>query len=173
MFQVQSRCRLKNENGWRNSHALCEPFLDECLVPLITMKAPIGLRTLEWLLVNYSKTFPVSVGPYLCLKDGSIKTLTVYKRPLFDIFQRSERVHFEWKGKVFHTTVAQLAFLHWCYENKAYDYALEHREDIEGHMSATLRKKKREKKPSKRKALTTARDVCTMSRIKMTLEDDE
>lgn len=144
------------------STRISEQFLSDCFFPLITASAPVSLRTLEWLVVNYSKVHRVAPNGLVCLHDCYQKTLRAYKRPLFDPFQRKQRIVFCREGAdrstAMETTVAQIAFLLWAYENGAFQYAVEHRVAIENHRAKTQRENKLKRtRGYKRQALTTAR----------------
>ena len=74
----------------------------------------VSLRTLDWLVTNYSKKNLVRVvsldGVPRDLHNAYRETLDFYGRPLFDPFRRGTRVHFTWGKDTLDTTCGQLNF---------------------------------------------------------------
>ena len=146
---------------------ITDKFIASILVPLITQKAPISLRILDFLCTNYAKqeniAYPLSMKKHnmhwFNIHLEYKKRLSSYKRRLFDPFQRRGRIFFTFHGKKMETTVAQLAFLIWASKNRVLQYAMDHHILIEQCMTKSIQKSKCRKltdKKSKRAALTSA-----------------
>ena len=88
------------------------------LLPLIDQSSVLSLRTLDWLVVNYSKKNNVvcttKEGKLFNIFNGYKISLGVYRRRHFDPFRRRERHVFHVDGKRYDTTLGQVNFVHWC-----------------------------------------------------------
>ena len=146
------------------------------LLPLVSQQSDVSLRTLDWLVVNYAKTFNV-----VCVaKDGTLfnvfngykVALSAYRRLLFDPFRRRSRHKFYVDGVEYETTIGQVNFIYWAEVHGVLDYAMHNAKKIEQHMNsfaqshkATLREKRRNGIIHKRRALTsTHRSLCHVYR---------
>lgn len=142
------------------------------LIPLVSQTSPVSLRTLDWLVVNYAKTYNI-----VCTaKDGSIfnifngykVALSAYRRIRFDPFRRRDRHTFVIDGVEYETTLGQVNFVYWAEIHGVLDYAFANAKSIERHMNsfsashkAKLRDLRKRGIPHKRKSLTqSSRDKC-------------
>jgi hypothetical protein len=109
----------------------------------------VSLRTLDWLVTNYSKKNLVRVvslgGVPRDMHNAYRETLDFYGRPLFDPFRRGTRVHFTWGKDTLYTTCGQLNFFRFMIYCGVLDYALKHAVDIENDMMKTLARAKQER----------------------------
>ena len=157
-------------------------FVHTLLIPIVKQKYAVSLRIIDWLVVNYSKQKNIKYD----LKQNNNKqtivfdihceyktTLSVWRRRLFDPFQRNQRIYFSVNGKTYSTTVAQIAFLIWADENDVISYACKHFRKIEKNMRETLKKNKK-RKGKKRKALTVKHEtICSVSNKKIKIYDSD
>jgi hypothetical protein len=109
----------------------------------------VSLRTLDWLVTNYSKKRLVRVvsidGVPRDLHNSYREVLDFYGRPLFDPFRRGTRVHFDWGDETLDTTCGQLNFFRFMIHCGVLDYALKNAVEIETDMMRTLSRAKQER----------------------------
>lgn len=124
-------------------------FFDEAttrdmLLPLVENRSLISLRSLDWLVTNFSKKHNVlcvtKAGLPFNVHHGYKAALVVNKRRNFDPFRRRPaRVCIHLSDRVVDTTVGQLMFMHWAHCNGVLDYAHRNIALIEADMNATTR----------------------------------
>lgn len=125
--------------------------------PADATTAPPSLRSIDWLVTNYAKVKRI----VYTVKRGGVNTsfgiyeqyttwLRHFRRRLFDMFRRYERVYFEMDGELFATTPGQLNFMYFADVHNVLEYARTNIVDIEEHMAACAKKSAQEKR--KRKA---------------------
>ena len=68
---------------------------------------------------------------------SELKRFLVWKKGLFDPFQRGPRIHYEVNGIKYETTIAQLNFFMWAIQYGVIDWASRHRESIKKHHHET------------------------------------
>lgn len=148
------------------------------LTEVLGKNPPVSLRTIDWLVTNYSKAdnryvegcvTPVNI--YIAYKaaQGSVK------KKLMDPFCRRERIVFKnSEGRDFVTTLGQLNFFRWAIRNGVLKYAIDNAKDIERHMlEATAKPPQAEgaKRRTKRKELSRAANKsCTRTQIKTVIK---
>jgi len=144
----------------------------ESLTNVLRNKTKLSLRTLDWLVTNYSKKYNVTyphhgkvVNIYMEYK-GCLKA---YSKRLFDPFQRRERISImDSEGIPLQSTIGQLNFFRYAISNGIIEYALQHVEDIEQDMLHSM--KHRSSNGSKRKELSRAAiKSATATDIKVTV----
>jgi hypothetical protein len=116
------------------------------MVNIINGNSVISLRLVDWFVTNYSKkNFTVYT---IEKEDGEtrrFKVYTDYKLQLkayskrrFDPFCRWDRITIPYNtadGQHIQTTIGQLNFFKWAFENKIIDYVREHYKEIEDDMN--------------------------------------
>lgn len=134
----------------------------------------LSLRSLEWLVTNYSKKFAVVL--YSKDKQSEIDIHSSYRnrlglcrRSLFDPFCRDIRVYYTWNLKdkktqemkevVLITTVGQLNFMKWADEHDVIQYAKSHHRAIQSDMETTLGVVNKEKKEHKAQGIKRKRQT--------------
>lgn len=113
------------------------------ILPIITGKADISLRLLDWFVTNYSKKSStiithinsenniVHFNVYLSYRSQ----LKAYSKQQFDPFRRRDRITFFYeKEKFLETTIGQLNFFKWVIQNNILDYIEKNKEEIEKDM---------------------------------------
>ena len=145
------------------------------LLPIISQKTRLSLRSLDWFVTNYSKKFNTN---YPLVKNNetiiyypfkSYKSqLKAYSKKFCDPFCRRDRVIFDYRNMVIinfnsnikldHkeyiiTTIGQLNFFKFAITNEIINYAIENINDIENDMNNTLKIRDNEKKSKKTKSL--------------------
>jgi hypothetical protein len=100
----------------------------------------VSLRTLDWLVTNYSKKVMIRCvgadGAARDLHNAYRETLDFYGRPMFDPFRRGPRLSFAMDGVVCSSTLGQLAFFSRAIEVGILDYAVDHATVIEADRMA-------------------------------------
>ena len=139
------------------------------LIPLLTQKAEISLRALDWLVTNYGKKYNVLCRSSLN-NDKLINVfhsyklaLAHYKRKHFDPFRRRNRITFVFEDITYDTTIGQTNFIMWAYRLGVLDYAKKHSSEIEKDMNICTSQYRKERKENlrlgkihKRKELSSA-----------------
>tara|TARA_A100001015_G_C14994340_1_gene715507 strand:+ start:612 stop:1184 length:573 start_codon:yes stop_codon:yes gene_type:complete len=112
----------------------------------------ISLRMLDWLCTNFAKS---NMG--LDSNNTSLELYHRYKNNLrgfgkrfFDPFCRRQDVQISLHGKSFKTTIGQLNFFKWAFENELIQFALTHKSEIEKHMNERLHHSKATHSQNKR-----------------------
>ena len=141
---------------------------------------PVSLRTIDWLVTNYSKADNCYVDN--CLVPTNIHIAykaaqSSVKKKLMDPFCRRERITFiNCDGDPFVTTLGQLNFFRWAIKTDVLQYAIENANAIEKHMlEATARPQEdnapHTKKRQKRKELSkSANRSCSRTQIKTVIK---
>lgn len=136
-------------------------------------RAGLSLRTLDWLVTNYSKKYNVTyphrnkvVNIYMEYK-GCLKA---YSKRLFDPFQRRERISImDSEGNPLQSTIGQLNFFRFAISNGIIQYAMEHLREIEQDMLNSM-KNRSSNGTTKRKELSRAAiKSATATDIKVTV----
>jgi len=123
------------------------------LCPLIDQTCGISLRSLDWLVTNFSKRHNIVIrrdatngdhrqhGNLFNIYNEYRSSLAYFRRRNFDPFRRRLRIAFDANGKKYTTTVGQLNFVKWAYENGVLDYAISNSAEIEKDMNSTTSRK--------------------------------
>jgi len=99
----------------------------------------VSKRDMDWLVTNYSKKYNVQYEwqikqgwpkDLVCLHESYHTYLRQYRRGMFDIFCRGQRVYFNLDDKIYDTTVGQLHFLKWAKEYGVIDFLIQNYEKI-------------------------------------------
>ena len=123
------------------------------VVPILNGESDLSIRIIDWFVTNYSKEYFVVYN--FKLANGSTKRFKVYNdyklklkaysKKRFDPFCRYERIKIPYKENIYvETTIGQLNFFKWAFENKIIEYIKEHRKEIENDMNqrnSTAKKK--------------------------------
>jgi len=151
------------------------------LTDVLGKNPPVSLRTIDWLVTNYSK----ASNRYI---EGCITPTNIYiaykaaqssvKKKLMDPFCRRERIMFtNADGEEFVTTLGQLNFFRWALKNGVLKYAIDNAKDIEKHMLETTARPSAggetgpTKKRQKRKELSRAANKsCTRTQIRTVIK---
>lgn len=112
-------------------------------------RSNISLRIIDWFVTNYSKKNKV----YYNLNNDNFIVYLDYKSQLkaftkkqFDPFCRRERMNFYYGEKKFiKTTIGQLNFFKWAFENNIINYINQNIKDIEADMIEEIKEKKNNK----------------------------
>ena len=132
-------------------------------------KEDVSLRLIDWLVTNYAKEKNVNYkvnSKTLNMHQVYKDMLKAYSKKLFDPFKRHDRITIFADGNPYETTVAQLTFFKWAFENKVVDYANNHKDKIKTHMDTRKFHRKiapLETKEKKRKHLSKSTHIKKIS----------
>ena len=127
----------------------------EKMISIINGSSNISLRIVDWFATNYCKKYYIlyniqdtdtgKIKRFKVYDDYKLK-LKAYSKKRFDPFCRWERISIPYKdGKFIETTIGQLNFFKWAFENKVIDFIEENYQLIEKDMNtnnSTSKKKK-------------------------------
>jgi len=130
-------------------------FLPDMLSTIANMNEESGskkqtrLRSFDWAVTNFTKGNPISyLSSTLQIVDPHVSyssELHSGHRLLFDPFRRGTHVYFEADGKNRHSTVGQLCFLKWCFDNGIDKYVDENADEIKKDMAIISKKRRKNK----------------------------
>lgn len=112
----------------------------EELLTIIQSKNKISLRLIDWIITKYTKYHLTllqnknqeMINVYISYKSQ----LKVYTKKFFDPFKRGIIVDFKFNNDQYvKTTVGQLMFFKWIYENNIYDFIVQNHEDLNTMMN--------------------------------------
>jgi len=134
-------------------------------IEIIKQNTSISLRVIDWFVTNYAKknntTFDIDNKPFIIFLNYKDQ-LKAYSKKLFDPFQRRERIDFIYNDNndIIETTIGQLNFFKWCFENNIIEYVENNKNIIEKDMNNSIQKTKRSKT---KKILNSSNDVVTVN----------
>ena len=106
----------------------------------------ISLRIIDWFVTNYSKKNQIFYnlnGNNLIVYLDYKSQLKAFTKKQFDPFCRRERINFYYsKNKFIKTTIGQLNFFKWAFENNIIDYIRDNYKQIENDMINEIKLKK-------------------------------
>jgi hypothetical protein len=131
----------------------------ERIIPIVTGKAQVSLRVLDWFVTNYSKKYDVN---FMIKKNREFIKFNVYQdyknklksynKRFFDPFCRqnkknlTNKIAFKYnEDKYIVTTIGQLNFFRWAIRNNVINYVEEHLDLINNHMNRNNYNKKKYK----------------------------
>lgn len=110
------------------------------IMPYLLGTAPISLRLIDFFVTNYCRknfiSYPLNGQEFLVYVSYKSQ-LKAYSKQFFDPNCRRERIVFQIHGhEPFRTTVGQLNFFRWAFENEILEYIQEHYEEIQNDRMA-------------------------------------
>lgn len=152
-FEVNSISITQRQRSilWRLVPFYTSKIISTILMPVVLQSSEISLRSLDWLVTNFSKKHNIVCHDYngtlFNIYHGYKISLTHFRRRNFDPFRRRTRIKIKMlDGEHVETTVGQLNFLHWAHKNGVLEYATAHATAIEKDMNAAASRQKMEKK---------------------------
>jgi hypothetical protein len=105
------------------------------IMPYLLGTAPISLRLIDFFVTNYCRknfiSYPLNGQEFLVYVSYKSQ-LKAYSKQFFDPNCRRERIVFQIQGyEPFRTTVGQLNFFRWAFENQLLEYIQEHYDEIQ------------------------------------------
>jgi len=131
----------------------------EKMISIINGSSNISLRIVDWFATNYCKKYYIlyniqdtdtgKIKRFKVYDDYKLK-LKAYSKKRFDPFCRWERISIPYKdGKFIETTIGQLNFFKWAFENKVIDFIEENYQLIEKDMNTNNSTSKKKNKKIK------------------------
>lgn len=111
------------------------------MLNIINGNVNISLRIVDWFTTNYAKknytVYPLSNANRFKVYDDYKLKLRSYSKKRFDPFCRWERISIPYKNNTqIQTTIGQLNFFKWAFDNNVIDYIEKHYDDIEKDMNS-------------------------------------
>jgi hypothetical protein len=151
------------------------------MLKIITGESKISLRIVDWFATNYAKknytlyNITNSVGETVRFKvyfDYKLK-LKAYSKRRFDPFCRWERISVPYQdGNYIETTIGQLNFFKWAFENKVINYIEEHYDTIEKDMNNRNSTSKRKEALTENTKTRKKREELSISATKSIKKED-
>lgn len=129
-YTSQNELLLNKLMKFYKNHEILEKMLN-----IITGKTKISLRIVDWFVTNYAKKhytlYNVKNKRFKVYFDYKLK-LKAYSKKRFDPFCRWDRIYIPYiDNSSIETTIGQLNFFKWAFENNVIDYIEEHYDEIE------------------------------------------
>ena len=126
---------------FNNNNLYLDKFLD-----IYYGRSNISLRIIDWFVTNYSKKnqthYEHNNYNFIVYLDYKSQ-LKAFTKKQFDPFCRRERMNFFYsKNKFIKTTIGQLNFFKWAFENGIIDYISNNLSNIEKDMTSEFKDKK-------------------------------
>lgn len=119
------------------------------MMNIIQGESRLSLRIIDWFVTNYAKmyfmVYELPDGTRFKVHNEYKLKLKAYQKKNFDPFCRWERIRIPYDDKTeLETTIGQLNFFKWSFENGVIDYIENHYEEIETDMNSrnSIAKKK-------------------------------
>lgn len=132
-LDVRSRTILHCCSRWFSQ----DTSRSELLLRVLQRKSGYSLRTVDWMVTNYSKRYPITVvfnsNPVNIHNDYE-RHLSVYNKRYYDPFARRDKIVVSVLGVKLVTTVGQLNFFKWFVERRLDKVVVEYQEQIERDM---------------------------------------
>ena len=101
----------------------------------------ISLRILDWFVTNYSKKNNTTIGS-IYVYNSYKSQLKAYSKKFFDPFCRREKINFHYNDTDYiYTTIGQMCFFRWIFNNNILNYIYQNIEKIEEDMYISFSKK--------------------------------
>lgn len=145
-----------------------ENMIRTILQPLITKTAPVSLRSLDWAVVNYSKTNNSIVcsqtpGVYVTVHRAYQEYLRYWKRRLFDPFRRKHPLKITIGGEEVVSTFGQANFVLFVIETGIIGFVIRNIADIEESMNLAVQRQRAERARAEEDGRKRSRSELTKS----------
>jgi hypothetical protein len=136
----------------------------QTMVDIIEENSVVSLRLIEFFVTKYATDaykfkFPVHISYKAQLK--------AYKKRYFDPFKRKKKFLYSYyigeTKKKLHTTIGQLNFFEWAFENEIVDYVFKHREEL---IKAMKKANRNDKKIKNKKTIDTHKIIKPEKEVK-------
>ena len=144
----------------------------EIMHDICTKQQPMSLRVLDWLCTNFSKSRSgaLTSGCNVELHHKYENQLKGFGKRFFDPFRRKFPMKIAMHGTVFKTSIGQLNFFRWAFDNDIVKFALCNKQDIETDMCNRVQMAKAksvtEQRPGRQQLSELASNHCT-KRVRM------
>lgn len=114
------------------------------LLKILNGQSLISLRLIDWFVNVHAEKCNTKIsnnGHIIYVHDEYEKQCAKYFRKYFDAFARKKKYRFVYDGKNFCSSLGQLNFMYWAFENGIIDYISDNLEEIEEDMIGATRKR--------------------------------
>ena len=165
-FEVSSPLSVRESQLLRTLKREYTPAIArDVLLPLLSQKAAVSLRVLDWAVVNWSRQHNViatsPTGQRVNVHHSYRVALAHWRRKLFDPFRRRLRIGVHIDGEVHETTLGQANFVLFAYRTGVLAYVLGHAAEIEADMNLVAQRQKRKRKHARASGITHKRTPLT------------
>ena len=109
------------------------------MLAIINGNSKLSLRVVDWFVTNYSKlnftVYSLPSGNRFKVYEEYKLNLKAYSKKQFDPFCRWERITIPYGDQAIQTTIGQLNFFKWAFENDIISYIESHHSEIEDDMN--------------------------------------
>lgn len=148
------------------------------MLSIINGETNISLRIVDWFATNYAKknftVYKLSNGKRFKVYEEYKLKLRAYSKKKFDPFCRWERIHIPYKENNYvQTTIGQLNFFKWAFENELIEYIKQYYDEIERDMNQRNSTSKRIKQqPNSHTKTRKKREELSISASKSIYKED-
>ena len=147
------------------------------MLSIINGESDTSLRVIDWFVTNYSKTHYTiyclsNRRRFKVYSDYKLK-LKSYSKRRFDPFCRWDRITIPYENDMnIQTTIGQLNFFKWAFENEIIEYIEKYKSDIESDMNARNGTAKRKQGGTDANKTRKKREELSVSASKVIRKDD-
>ena len=149
----------------------------ERMLSIINGESETSLRVIDWFVTNYSKTHYTIYGlsnrrRFKVYSDYKLK-LKSYSKRRFDPFCRWDRITIPYENDTnIQTTIGQLNFFKWAFENEIIEYIEKYKDDIESDMNTRNGTAKRKQAGVETNKTRKKREELSVSASKVIRKDE-
>jgi hypothetical protein len=148
----------------------------DLMLDIINGNSRLSLRVVDWFVTNYSKLnftcYLLDNGDRFKVYEEYKLNLKAYSKKQFDPFCRWERITIPYGDQAIQTTIGQLNFFKWAFENNIIKYIEEHHNIIEDDMNTRSSTSRRQKVPVNETKTRKKREELSISATKSVLKEN-
>lgn len=161
-------------------HKIMEYYSDETninsMLDIINGNSRLSLRVVDWFVTNYSKLnftcYTLDNGSRFKVYEEYKLNLKAYSKKQFDPFCRWERITIPYGDQAIQTTIGQLNFFKWAFENEIIKYIENHHVEIEEDMNKRSSTSRRQKVSVNETKTRKKREELSISATKSVLKEN-
>jgi hypothetical protein len=146
------------------------------MLAIINGNSKLSLRVVDWFVTNYSKLnftgYNLPNGIRFKVYEEYKLNLKAYSKKQFDPFCRWERITIPYGDQAIQTTIGQLNFFKWAFENDIISYIENHHSEIEEDMNNRSSTSRRNKSSQSDNKTRKKREELSISATKSVLKED-
>jgi len=146
------------------------------MLAIINGNSRLSLRVVDWFVTNYSKLnftcYSLTNGDRFKVYEEYKLNLKAYSKKQFDPFCRWERITIPYKDQAIQTTIGQLNFFKWAFENDIISYIESNHKEIEDDMNERSSTSRRNKVSVTDTKTRKKREELSVSATKSILKED-
>ena len=161
-------------------HKIMEYYSDthniNSMLDIINGNSRLSLRVVDWFVTNYSKLnftcYTLDKGRRFKVDEEYKLNLKAYSKKQFDPFCRWERITIPYGDQAIQTTIGQLNFFKWAFENEIIKYIENHHGEIEDDMNKRSSTSRRQKVSINETKTRKKREELSISATKSILKEN-